>query len=87
MVPVAIDELRPEMRIEMESYIECHPNSFVARLRPRLISENGVHWWLQHGSDLEHGVSSFGSTIEEAVKNFEKVCAALEQQNPGRLDA
>jgi hypothetical protein len=85
MVPIAIEELRPDMRDELETYIQRNPDSFVARLKPRLVSENGIHCWLQHGADLEHGVAGFGSSIEEAIANFENLCAAFEKQTPGRL--
>lgn len=72
VIPVRIDELREDLRLQADQFIQENPGSFVARLRPRLIKEGAEHWWAAEGIDLERGVAGFGCSIREALENFER---------------
>jgi hypothetical protein len=72
VIPLRIDELREDLRLQVDEFLAQNPDSFVARLRPRLIKEGKEHWWAAEGEDLERGVAGFGCSIREALENFER---------------
>jgi hypothetical protein len=82
VIPLTIEELRQDLRVEADQFIQENPDSFVARVRPRLIRQGEEHWWAAEGPDVERGVAGFGSSIREALENFEKNCQLMRMARP-----
>jgi hypothetical protein len=72
--PVPFDQLPRQYLLDVDEYINDHPDSFAAFLKPRL-GIDGSHWWVQYGGDLVMGVGGFGKSIADAMKDFDKNCS------------
>jgi hypothetical protein len=67
----AIEELPIAIKDDVEEFLESHPESPAARLRPRM----GMigHIWLAFiGSKLPTGASGLGHTPRDALKDFNR---------------
>ena len=71
MVSLAIEELPPAIKEDVEEYLENHPRSPAARLRPRM-GMVGEIWLAFIGSELRSGASGLGDTPRSALKDFNR---------------
>jgi hypothetical protein len=69
MVSLAIEELPAVIKEDVEDFLEDHPGSPAARLRPRMGMVGDV-WLAFIGSELERGASGLGETPRDALKDF-----------------
>jgi hypothetical protein len=69
MVSLAIEELPAVIKEDVEDFLENHPGSPAARLRPRMGMVGDV-WLAFIGSDLQRGASGLGETPRDALKDF-----------------
>jgi len=69
MVSLAIDELPAVIKADVEDYLENHPRSPAARLRPRMGMVGDV-WLAFVGPDLRRGASGLGQTPRDALTDF-----------------
>lgn len=74
MEPVDIESLPPGSRLDVDEYLLEHPESFAAKLRPR-VGVDGGDWWVQYGDNMVIGVAGFGKSITSAFEDFERECA------------
>jgi hypothetical protein len=66
---LAIEELPAVIKEDVEDFLENHPRSPAARLRPR-IGMVGDVWLAFIGSKLRAGASGLGPTPRDALKDF-----------------
>ncbi len=67
---VPIEEL-PEGRKEaLEDYLQSHPDSLAAKVRPKIGMERNV-WFALAGENMVTGIAGFGPTIPAALKSWE----------------
>ena len=64
-----IDELPPIIREEVEDFLERHPRSPAAQLRPKLGVVGSV-WLAYIGPKLQRGASGLGQTPRDALEDF-----------------
>ena len=69
MVSLAIEELPSVIKKDVEDYLENHPGSPAARLRPK-IGMIGEMWLAFIGSEVRRGASGLGETPRDALKDF-----------------
>ena len=73
MVSLQIEELPPMIREDVEDFLETHPLSPAARLRPRMGMVGDV-WLAFIGSKLRRGASGLGDTprtpLEDSNRHF-----------------
>ena len=71
MTSLAIDELPAVIREDVEDFLESHPGSPAARLRPRM-GMFGDTWLVFIGRKLLPGASGLGATPRDALEDFNR---------------
>ena len=71
MVSLAIEELPDVIKADVEDFLENHPGSPAARLRPRMGMVGDI-WLAFIGSELRRGASGLGNTPRNALKDFNR---------------
>jgi hypothetical protein len=71
MVSLAIEELPVVIKKDVEDYLEKHPRSPAARLRPRM-GMVGDTWLAFIGPKLRPGASGLGPTPQDALEDFNR---------------
>jgi hypothetical protein len=71
MVSLRIEELPPVIREDVEDFLEMHPGSPAAELRPKLGVVGNV-WLAYIGSKLQRGASGLGQTPHDALEDFNR---------------
>jgi len=69
VVALQIEELPPITREDVEDFLETHPRSPAAQLRPKLGVVGSV-WLAYIGPKLQPGTSGLGPTPREALEDF-----------------
>jgi hypothetical protein len=69
VVSVQIEELPPIIREDVEDFLETHPRSPAAQLRPKFGMVGNV-WLVFVGSKLHRGTSGLGQTPRDALEDF-----------------
>ena len=64
-----IEELPPIIREDVEDFLETHPRSPAAQLRPKLGVVCSV-WLAYIGPKLQRGASGLGQTPRDALEDF-----------------
>jgi len=68
---LAIEELPTPIREDVEEYLEDHPGSPAARLRPKIGMADDV-WLAFIGPELREGASGLGQTPRDALDDFNR---------------
>jgi hypothetical protein len=68
---LAIEELPSAIKEDVEEYLENHPRSPAARLRPK-IGMAGDVWMAFIGPELQEGASGLGQTPRDALEDFNR---------------
>jgi hypothetical protein len=68
---LAIEELPSPIKEDVEEYLEDHPDSPAARLRPKIGMADDV-WLAFIGPDLREGTSGLGPTPRDALDDFNR---------------
>jgi hypothetical protein len=68
---LAIEELPSAIKEDVEQYLENHPRSPAARLRPK-IGMAGDVWMAFIGPELQEGASGLGQTPRDALEDFNR---------------
>ena len=71
MTSFPIEELPREIQDDVESYLDAHPTSPAARLRPK-IGMAGELWLAFIGPELREGNSGLGQTPCAALEDFNR---------------
>jgi hypothetical protein len=71
MVSLAIEELPAVIKADVEDFLENHPRSPAARLRPRM-GMVGEIWLAFIGTELRRGASGLGETPRDALTDFNR---------------
>ena len=71
MTSLPIEELPPMIREDVEDFLETHPLSPAARLRPRMGLVEDI-WLAFIGSKLRTGASGLGQTPRDALEDFNR---------------
>jgi hypothetical protein len=71
VVSLAIEELPSVIKEDVEDYLENHPGSPAARLRPK-IGMIGDMWLAFIGQEVRRGASGLGETPRDALKDFNR---------------
>ena len=69
MVSLQIQELPPVVREDLEDFLEMHPRSPAAQLRPKLGVVGSV-WLAYIGPKLQRASSGLGTTPRHALEDF-----------------
>ena len=69
VVAVQIEKLPPVIREDVEDFLETHPRSPAAQLRPKFGMVGNV-WLVYIGSKLQLGTSGLGQTPRDALEDF-----------------
>jgi hypothetical protein len=69
VVSLQIEELPPVIRADVEDFLETHPRSPAAQLRPKL-GVLGTVWLAYIGPNLQRGASGLGQTPRDALEDF-----------------
>ena len=69
VVALQIEELPPIIREDVEDFLETHPRSPAAQLRPKLGVVGSV-WLAYIGPKLQRGCTGLGPTPREALEEF-----------------
>jgi hypothetical protein len=69
VVSVHIEELPPIIREDVEDFLETHPRSPAAQLRPKFGVVGSV-WLAYIGLKLQRGTSGLGPTPRDALEDF-----------------
>jgi hypothetical protein len=69
VVSFEIEELPPVIREDVEHFLESHPRSPAAQLRPKL-GVLGSVWLVYIGPKLQRGASGLGQTPSDALEDF-----------------
>jgi hypothetical protein len=69
VVSLQIEELPPVIRADVEDFLETHPRSPAAQLRPKL-GVLGTVWLAYIGPKLQRGTSGLGQTPCDALEDF-----------------
>jgi hypothetical protein len=69
MTSLAIEELPPVIKEDVEDFLENHPRSPAARLRPRMGMVGDI-WLAFIGPEVRRGASGLGETPRDALKDF-----------------
>ena len=69
VVSLQIEELPPIIKEDVEDFLETHPRSPAAQLRPKFGVVGNV-WLAYIGSKLQRGTSGFGQTPRDALEDF-----------------
>ena len=68
---LAIEELPSPIKEDVEEYLEDHPGSPAARLRPKIGMADDV-WLAFIGPELRAGASGLGPTPRDALDDFNR---------------
>jgi hypothetical protein len=68
---LAIEELPSPIKEDVEEYLEDHPGSPAARLRPKIGMADDV-WLAFIGPDPREGASGLGPTPRDALDDFNR---------------
>jgi hypothetical protein len=68
---LAIEELPTPIKEDIEEYLEDHPGSPAARLRPKIGMADDV-WLAFIGPELREGASGLGQTPRDALDDFNR---------------
>jgi hypothetical protein len=68
---LAIEELPTPIKEDVEEYLEDHPGSPAARLRPKIGMADDV-WLAFIGPELREGASGLGQTPRDALDDFNR---------------
>jgi len=71
VISITIDQLPPIIKEDVEDYLENHPRSPAARLRPK-IGMAGDVWLAFIGPELREGASGLGQTPCDALEDFNR---------------
>ena len=71
MTSLPIEELPPMIREDVEDFLETHPRSPAARLRPRMGLVEDI-WLAFVGPKLRTGTSGLGQTPRDALEDFNR---------------
>jgi hypothetical protein len=71
MVALQIEELPHVIREDVEDFLETHPRSPAAQLRPKL-GVVGAVWLAYIGPKLRRGASGLGQTPRDALEDFNR---------------
>ena len=71
MVSLAIEELPSVIKEDVEEYLENHPRSPAARLRPRMGMIRDT-WLAFIGTEVRRGASGLGETPRDALNDFNR---------------
>ena len=71
MTSLAIEELPTPIREDVEEYLEDHPGSPAARLRPKIGMADDI-WLAFVGPELREGASGLGPTPRDALDDFNR---------------
>jgi hypothetical protein len=69
MTSLAIEELPSVIKADVEDFLETHPRSPAARLRPRMGMVGDI-WLAFIGPELQRGASGLGETPRDALTDF-----------------
>jgi hypothetical protein len=69
VVSLQIEELPPVIREDVEDFLETHPRSPAAQLRPKF-GVLGTIWLAYIGPKLQRGASGLGQTPRDALEDF-----------------
>jgi len=69
VVAVEIEELPPAIRKDVEDFLDTHPRSPAAQLRPKFGVVGSV-WLAYIGPKLQRGCTGLGPTPREALEEF-----------------
>ena len=69
VVSLQIEELPPIIREDVEDFLETHPRSPAAQLRPKFGVVGNV-WLAYIGPKLQRGASGLGQTPRDALEDF-----------------
>ena len=69
VVSLQIEELPPVIRADVEDFLETHPRSPAAQLRPKL-GVLGTVWLAYIGPKLQRGATGLGQTPRDALEDF-----------------
>src|SRR5215470_17181591 len=69
VISVQIEELPPIIREDVEDFLETHPRSPAAQLRPKFGVVGSV-WLAYIGPKLQRGTSGLGPTPRDALEVF-----------------
>ena len=71
MISLPIEELPPLIREDVEDFLETHPLSPAARLRPRMSMVEDI-WLAFIGTKVRTGASGLGQTPRAALEHFNR---------------
>ena len=71
MVSLSIQELPAVIKADVEEYLENHPRSPAARLRPRMGMVGDI-WLAFIGPEVRRGASGLGNTPRNALRDFNR---------------
>ena len=71
VVSIAIEELPVVIKRDVEDYLERHPRSPAAQLRPRMGMVDDI-WLAFIGTKLRPGASGLGPTPQAALEDFNR---------------
>ncbi len=71
MTSLAIEELPPVIKKDVEEFLENHPGSPAARLRPRMGMVGDI-WLAFIGPNVRQGGSGLGHTPCDALRDFNR---------------
>jgi len=71
MVSLSIEELPAVIKEDVEDFLEDHPRSPAARLRPRMGMVGNI-WLAFIGPELQRGASGLGETPCDALTDFNR---------------
>jgi hypothetical protein len=71
MTSLAIEELPSVIKEDVEDFLENHPSTPAARLRPRMGMVGDI-WLAFIGSELRRGASGLGETPRDALTDFNR---------------
>ena len=69
MIPFKIEQLPKTLREDVERYLEAHPWSPAARLRPQIGLVDRI-WFAFTGQELREGAVGVGSSPRDALEDF-----------------
>jgi hypothetical protein len=70
-VSITIEQLPAIIKADVEEFLEDHPKTPAARLRPR-IGMAGEVWLAFLGPEMRQGASGFGPTPQAALEDFNR---------------
>jgi hypothetical protein len=66
-----IEELPDIIKDDVEDFLQAHPGSPAARLRPNM-GTTGDHWLAFIGPNLREGATGLGDTPRDALEDFNR---------------